>query len=69
MSREISCLTRFFRGCIVTTMGKETANFTLDGEDVKLIERLKKTLFPTMGKVSSTAVIRMALRKMEQEQK
>jgi hypothetical protein len=50
-------------------MGKETANFTLDGEDVKLIERLKKTLFPTMGKVSSTAVIRMALRKMEQEQK
>ena len=50
-------------------MGKESVNFTLSGEDVKLIERLKKSLLPTLGKVSSTAVIRMALRKMEQEQK
>jgi hypothetical protein len=47
-------------------MRKETVNFTLDGEDVKLIKRLKETLRPTHGKVSNTAVIRMALRKMEQ---
>ena len=50
-------------------MGKESTNFTLDGEDVKLIERLKKTLLPTHGKVSSTAVVRMGLRKLEQAQK
>ena len=54
---------------MVTDMGKESINFTLDGEDVKLIERLKKTLQPTHGKVSNAAVVRMALRKMETEQK
>jgi hypothetical protein len=50
-------------------MGKESINFTLEGEDAKLIDRLKKALLPTLGKVSSTAVVRMALRKMEQETK
>lgn len=50
-------------------MAKDSINFTLEGEDAKLVERLKKALLPTMGKVSSTAVVRMALRKMEQEQK
>jgi hypothetical protein len=46
-------------------MRKESVNFTLEGEDAKLIERLKKSLLPTMGKVSSAAVVRIALRKME----
>jgi hypothetical protein len=50
---------------IVASMGKESINFTLQGEDMKLIERLKKALLPTHGKISSTAVVRMALRKME----
>ena len=50
-------------------MRKETTNITLSSEDAKLIERLKKTLQPTLGKVSNTAVVRVALRKMEAEQK
>ena len=53
--------------CNIADMGKGTINFTLDGEDVKLIERLKKSLLSTLGKVTSTAIVRMALRKMEQE--
>ena len=53
----------------MASMGKDTINFTLDGEDAKLIQRLKKVLLPTLGKVSNTAVVRMALRKMEQENK
>ena len=62
-------MTGFYSGRIVSRMAKGTVNFTLDGEDVKLIEKLKKALIPTLGRVSSTAIIRMALRKMEQEQK
>jgi hypothetical protein len=50
-------------------MRKGTINFSLEGEDAKLVERIKKALLPTLGKVSNTAVVRMALRKMEQEQK
>ena len=62
---KFSCLTLFYRVCIITDMRKESVNFTLEGEDAKLIERLKKSLLPTMGKVSSAAVVRIALRKME----
>lgn len=53
----------------MAAMREKTINFTLDGDDAKLIQRLKKALLPTLGKVSNTAVVRMALRKMEQEQK
>lgn len=51
------------------TMAKQSVNVTLNGEDVRLIMALKKTLLATHGKVSSTAVIRIALRRMAQEQK
>ena len=49
-------------------MGKK-ANFTLDSDDLKLLEKLRKALVPTHGNISLTAVIRIALRKMEQEVK
>lgn len=42
-------------------------NFTLDGEDLALLERLKKSLLKTHGKITSTAVIRMALRKLDSD--
>jgi len=50
-------------------MQKRTQNTTLSAEDVKLIDKLKRSLFATHGTVSTAALIRMALRKMEQEQK
>ena len=50
-------------------MSKESAWFSLKGDDAKLLEKIKKQLLPTHGKVSNLAVIRMALRQMEQEHK
>jgi hypothetical protein len=44
-------------------------NVQLNAEDYKMLEEIRETLLSTHGKVSSIAVVRMALRKMEQEQK
>lgn len=40
-------------------------NFTLDGEDVALLDRLKRSLLKTHGKISHTAIIRIALRNLD----
>ena len=69
MSSEFSLLTKKKFGCNVPLMGKDSAWFSLKGDDAKLLENIKRQLIPTHGKVSNLAVIRMALRKMEQEHK
>jgi hypothetical protein len=46
-------------------MAKETKNLTLQEEDIKLLLKLKKGLFATHGTLSNIAVVRMALRKLE----
>lgn len=46
---------------------KTHISVTLGKEDGKLIERLKQNLIPAYGKISSAAVVRIALRKMANE--
>lgn len=46
---------------------KANISVTLGKEDGRLIERLKKDLVPTHGKISSATVVRIALRKMANE--
>ena len=46
-------------------MPKTTANFTLRGDDARLIDKLKRSMKPKFGEISSVAVIRIALRALE----
>ena len=39
-------------------------SFTFSPEDVKVLEKIKKAMAPTHGKLTNIAVIRMALRKL-----
>lgn len=39
-------------------------SFQFSTEDEKVLEKIKKTLAPTHGKLTNIAVIRMALRKL-----
>lgn len=54
---------------MVADMDIKPAFFNIRGDDAKLLDKIKKKLIATHGKVSNIATIRMALRKLDQDLK
>lgn len=48
------------------TMVKNSASFTLIGEDVKLLNKIRKSLHQKMGDLPNAIIVRMALRMLNE---
>jgi hypothetical protein len=48
-------------------MATKSVSLKIYGDDLKLLEKIKRVLLSSDGKVSNTAVIRKALRALDQE--
>ena len=52
---------------VLVNMAIKSVSLKIYDEDFRLLEKIKKTLLPIDGKISNTAVVRKALRALDQE--